>query len=614
MKRMFQRLHRFVSALSISTKIIVIIVGLLCLPFLAFGVVWFQMSTETIEANAREVNRELVRQTSAQLDSYFTDLERSTFPMVSNPLIQQFMNLQAGDTLGLLDVRTRIESSLLPTLFAGRADIYGFSIASRNGVFSNYGNSARERAAQLLSMDDQTDREPYKVIGLTVDKSNLIVTVLRRFWDSQRYITPGFLMFDLNLNQITRIVNNIQLGKTGKIALIDASGLYVYHSNQELMGQPIPYADRAQLMNKPEGYFVKGDGKEEILTVFHRSTLNNWVMVSEVPMRELVGNLIGLRNVSIWVGLALIVFVLAVLGGFSIYLSRSLQLLQRLMVRAENGDLAVRAPERSNDEIGRVNRSFNKMVGEIRRLIEVVHTAQLKEKELQLKEREAVVMAMQSQINPHFLYNTLEVINSYALVEGVIPISNMTTALSDLFRYSVGSPNEIVSLREEIVHLRSYFEIQKERYRALEVELGTNDRDTGSVQAVRLLIQPLVENAFIHGYERHKLRPSYIGIRGEVGGEAYVLTIADKGGGMPADKLERYNRLFAGGDSRDAGASSDASNEAGAGVSDGKGIGLWNVHQRIRLLFGAPYGLFILKSDSAGTVIQVTLPYRQDWR
>lgn len=624
MRTLILRLLRPLSALSINAKINAMIVSFLCLPFFIFGLIWFQKSTETIEANATQINQELLAQTISQLDAYFTDLERSTFPLVSNPLIQAFMNLQPDDYLELNDLKSKMDSNLWPSLFYGRTDIYGFSIASRNGVFANYGNTDRERAAKLLTMDELSDQVTYKVMGLTFVEQQLpIITIIRKFWDTQKYETAGLMMFELNVNQVTRIVRNIKLGETGKVSLIDSKGYVVYHSNPEMWNKQISDEDREQFQDKQEGFYFKGSGSNELLTVFHRSPLNDWIMVSEVPLKELVGSLIWIRNLSIWVGLALILFVLAVLSGFTYYLSRSLLLLQQLMQRAENGDLNVQAPERRNDEIGKLNRSFNNMVSEIRRLIEVVHTSQLKEKELQLKQREAVMMAMQSQINPHFLYNTLEVINSYALVEGVIPISNMTTALSDLFRYSVGSPNEIVTLKEEIEHLRSYFEIQKERYLSLTIELDTKDTETTRVKAIRLLIQPIVENAFIHGYERKKLRPDYIAITGKLRDHVYVLTIADHGGGMTPEQVDAYNQLFASGVS-EMDTDGDAANQMekadnqdksgplahnGASVSARKGIGLWNVHQRIRLVFGDAYGLHIVKSDSTGTIIQIKLPH-----
>lgn len=609
-------LYRRLSALSINTKINVLIIGLLCLPFFVFGLLWFQKSTETIETNARQYNQELIRQTGGHLDSYFRDLERSTFPLVSHPLLQQFMNLSPADTFELVKIKTAIEQELLPNFFFGRTDIYGFSIVSRSGISTNYGNAGRIYASELL--DELKDDETYKVMGLRLDGSTPVVTVVRKFWDTQGYQTAGFIIIDLNMTPFSRIVSNIKLGQTGHLSIIDSEGIIVEHTDPALWGKTIPEVELATLRSQAEGYYEKETDQGTMLMMFHRSELNDWSIVSQVPLEELVGKLISMRNISLWVGSCLIVFVLLILGAFSLHLTRSLQLLQRLMYRAENGELNVLAPEKRNDEIGRLNRSFNKMVGEIRRLIEVVHTSELKEKELQLRQKEAVLLAMQSQINPHFLYNTLEAINSYAVVEGVLPISNMTTALADLFRYSVGNPKEAVTLEEELRHLASYFEIQKERYRSLEVQIQTDESLLPYVRAVRLIVQPIVENAFTHGYEQHKLKPSYIGLYGEVRDNGYVLSVVDKGKGMPPERKAGYDRLFASNSDLDKSGAEEESEER---RSDGREpyvplpaagrsrIGLRNVHQRIRLVFGEPYGLKIRHSDETGTRIDLLLPF-----
>ncbi|MDF2658790.1 MAG: signal protein [Paenibacillus sp.] len=611
-----QTLYRRLSGLSIQTKMNVLIIGLLGLPFFIFGLLWFQKSTETIETNARQYNQELIRQTGGHLDSYFRDLERSTFPLVSHPLIQQFMSLSPTDTFELVKIKSAIEQELLPNFFFGRTDIYGFSIVSRNGISTNYGNAGRIFAAELL--DELKDDETYKVMGLRLDGSTPVVTVIRKFWDTQAYQTAGFIIIDLNMTPFSRIVSNIKLGQTGHLSIIDSEGKIVEHTDPALWGKAIPEEELATLRSQTEGYYEKKTEQDTMLVMFHRSALNDWIIVSEVPLRELAGKLIAMRNISLWVGSCLIVFVLLVLGAFSLHLTRSLQLLQRLMYRAENGELNVLAPEKRYDEIGRLNRSFNKMVGEIRRLIEVVHASELKEKELELRQKEAMLLAMQSQINPHFLYNTLEAINSYAVVEGVLPISNMTTALADLFRYSVGDPKEAVTLEEELRHLSSYFEIQKERYRSLEVDIRTDEHVLPCVRAVRLIVQPIVENAFTHGYEKHKLKPSYIGLHGEVRDNGYVLSVVDKGKGMPPERKAGYDRLFAGnpdaggGAEYERGSSPQGSDGASSAAQPAAGrgrIGLSNVHQRIRLVFGEPYGITIRQSGETGTRVDILLPF-----
>jgi two-component system, sensor histidine kinase YesM len=240
------------------------------------------------------------------------------------------------------------------------------------------------------------------------------------------------------------------------------------------------------------------------------------------------------------------------------------------------------------------------MIEEIQHLIEVNHLSQLKEMEMEIKQREAMLHSMQSRINPHFLYNTLEVINAYAIVARVKPISQMTVWLAHMFRYSIRNPNQFVLLLEEIEHVTTYFKIQQERYKDLELAMELDVSVLKQVKTLRLVVQPLVENAFIHAYERQQLKAEYIGISGEAADGFYVIRVVDKGRGMPPGMRDAYNSAF----------DQMTSKQMLMRNSEPfQKIGLWNVHSRIRLFFGEPYGLTIERSDSTGTVIALKLPF-----
>jgi two-component system sensor histidine kinase YesM len=590
------RLLQKARAFSIRTKLIVLILLFLCLPFLVFGVLWYDKSSETIEQNAIHYSRQLVSQMNVQLESYFADLERTTFPLITHPKIQKFMKLTPEQKYELFLITKDIEKELIPNFIFGRADIHSFTIINQAGVTSSYGEvTPRER--NLKYMREIPESKNYMIMGIGTINSTPVLTISRKFRDTLSYANNGVIIIDLNLNEIAKIAENVKLGKTGYVWILDSNANIVYHPDRKKWGQRVPLSYLTGFHKNKDGFFIKEVDGEKRLIIFQQSNSNHWITVSEVPMKELIGSLIDLRNVTIWTGLLLIMFVLIMLSGFSYYLMKSLFHLQKLMKRAESGDLTVQAPENIDDEIGTLNLSFNKMVGEIRRLIEVVHATKLKEKEMQIKQREAMMQAMQSQINPHFLYNTLEVINSYAIVEEVMPISKMATSLADMFRYSVGNPQQVVPLQEEVDHINTYFEIQKERYPYLQFHYDMDQALPGKVYAVRLMLQPIIENAIIHGYEKCKLRPEYIGLTSETGKYGCTLRIIDKGGGMDALQMKRFNRFFS---------EHPADDESELPFDR---IGLWNVHHRIRLNFGAPYGLYVEKSDESGTVVQIKLPF-----
>lgn len=596
---------RSLQGLSIKTKLIALVVVFLCLPFLTLGIIWYEISTSSIEKNAIEYNLQMVSQVNDRLEAYFSDLETTTYPFVVHPRIQDFIDFDRP--IEFAERNELLEN--LPNLFFGRDDVFGFSIVSDTNIVvkavsgrASYGPAETGKHRHIYETELAAQGPRYKILGIDEVSSNAsqngvqVLRIVRKFTNPETYRAVGMLIIDLQLDRIAGIAETLSVGPQSYVWVVDSDGLIVYHPDKSHLAQPVKqeYIDNFSAHASEGVFFRTAEDGERTLVVFRKSGNTGWTMVSEVPMHALIGDLIDLRNFTLWAGSALVFFVLVVLSMFSFSLTRSLRHLQHLMEKAENGDLFVKAPSKRRDEIGGLNRSFNKMVEEIRRLIEVVHASRIREKEMEIKQREARMRALQSQINPHFLYNTLEVINSYAILEGISPISKMATALADVFRYSIGNPNEKVSLRDELTHIRTYFDILSERYPYLEVDGRITEEDASGVSAVRLILQPIVENSFKHGYEKHKRRLGYIGFSGERLVDFFLLRVIDRGAGMPAGKANEYNRYF---------------QQADAVLESDERIGLWNVHQRIRLAYGSPYGLHIEASGPEGTVIQVRLPY-----
>ncbi|WP_248927608.1 sensor histidine kinase [Paenibacillus hamazuiensis] len=594
-------------ALTIKAKLLLLILFFLCVPLLAFGASWYASSTESIEKNAISYSEQLVRQINGQLDSYFADLERVTYPLLLHPHIQTFMKLEPNEQYERFVISRKISEELFPSIIFGRPDIYGLSIVSKNGIATASYNGLAAMESYEQYKDALLGDQNYKIMGLSFKDYTPVLTIARRFLDTLSYQSAGMLVVHLRMNEIIKICEKIKLGESGFVWIMDQQGNIVYHPDKEKWGKPV--GDRGIRLNLDDrsGYYVENVAGEKMLVIYDRSQATGWTLVSEVPLSQLNGDLVRWRNVTVWIGLLLVGLALFLVGGFSLYMTQSLSHLQRLMRRAEEGDLTIRAPERRDDEIGSLNRSFNRMAGKIQSLIEEVQHSKQKENEMELRQRESALQAMQSQINPHFLYNTLEIINSYAIIEGVKPISRMATSLAGIFRYSIGHPQQTVTLKEELRYIRTYLEIQQERFKTLHVEADVQEDELGRVMALRLMIQPLVENAFKHGYDRHKLKPTYIGIFGEKRDDVYLLRIEDRGGGMDPALRDKYNEMFMGGNGGTAEAGGDSEMIAPA-VQPGA-IGLWNVHQRIRLSFSEGYGLYIVKSDETGTIVEMRLKY-----
>ncbi|MEC0264352.1 sensor histidine kinase [Paenibacillus anseongense] len=590
-----------IKTMTIKLKLVLLFFGFFCLPFLILGKFWYDRSMETIEDNAINNNQQLMRQINYNLDVYFSDIKKATLPLLAHPLVQQFVKIDPTNQYDYYDLSSRIRADLIPNMVYNRDDIYGLSIISLKGPY--YSNIAfADRVDRYRKEFADNNKDNFRILGISMTGDGTeVITVFRRIIDNETYVTAGYLIIDLSLNRTTDIINQAQLGKTGIISIVNTDDRYLYHPDPQKWQQLLPAKYKNHFENISSPYFTNGTGAGKSIVVYNRSASTGLTIVSEVPLRELMEDLIYFRNLTLGFVLLLIVLAFVTILSFSLSITRALSHLMNLMKKVEMGDLSIRAPLRK-DEIGSLNRGFNLMLEDLNRLIKMMNTSHQKEKEMAIHQRESKIQMLQARINPHFLYNTLGVINAYAIIAKVKPISQMTVWLSDIFRYSIDNPEDTVSLAEEIQHMFNYIHIQKERYQSLEVDVDLDLNRLKEIHTLRLTVQPIVENAFIHGYEDYSIKPTYMGLRASFDDAGIKLLIIDKGRGMPPDLVETYNQAF-------AFMSEEQMLQASAPFG---GIGMWNVHSRLRLEFGEPYGLYIVCSENTGTIVEIRMPYRKE--
>jgi two-component system sensor histidine kinase YesM len=597
-----------IGKLSMHVKLAILVLGFVCIPFLVSGMIWYENSTRIIENNAIHYSRQIVEQVNNNLDSYFVELGTITSPVLTSPLVNQFLNSKNTDTYDMYLMKRRVENELFLNILSVRTDIINLSIVSDDGlVVSSYEDRGSLEAFREYKGNRTTNPtfKNFNIEGVRKVNSSNVLTITRDLRDISKNKISAMLIIDVNYKVIPRMLENVKLGNSDLIWVMDAENRIIYHPNEQLWGKNVneavpAYAGQGE---EKDGFYIdQSSGKKKLVT-FDDLKSTGWVIVDELPLEELIGSLMNLRYLTLAIGIILVVLVLFAVGTFTLPLTRSLLLLEKLMRKAENGNLNVRAPQKKGKEIGSLFSSFNNMVAEIKRLVDVVHTAELKNKEMEVKQMESSLLILQSQINPHFLYNTLEVVNSYAIEAGVRPISKMVTSIAKMFRYNVGNPQKTVTLLEEIEHIQTYLSVQTERFEALKVEWDINEAEVMQVSTVRLILQPLVENALQHGYEEYNRKPEYLKISGHFTDDrAYIISLIDKGNGMPEDTLNRLNRLFK---------EVTLKQMVQAHQFQEKNIGLWNVHSRLRLTFGEPYGIYIRESGPSGTQMDIILPGRK---
>ncbi len=311
-------------------------------------------------------------------------------------------------------------------------------------------------------------------------------------------------------------------------------------------------------------------------------------MVGVTYLDEMMSRTDRLRNLFYLMAIVLVGVALTLSIFLTDMITMPLRRLRGTMKVVENGnfDVEVEEPD-TGDEISDLFRSFRNMILKIRELVEQ-NTAEQREK------RKSELNALQAQINPHFLYNTLDSIIWMAEAGDRKNVVLMTSALAKLLRKSISNRNEMVTLEEEIEYTRSYLIIQKMRYvDKLEYEMDVESAIL-QMEVVKLIVQPLVENAIYHGI-KYKEGKGLVRIEGGLGEDQVVLRIIDNGVGMTKTQLAH---VF---DERET-------------DTRRNGVGVLNVHRRIRLHYGGEYGLSFESAEGEGTTVSIHLPLPDPYR
>lgn len=407
-------------------------------------------------------------------------------------------------------------------------------------------------------------------------RTEYVLTVGRNYYDitgtvgNEKYL--GTLLIDLRTDVFDRLFESLNLSEDGTVYVTDAAGHCYFSSDDTLVGQTLDVTQAT-----PNGQMRLSEEIPEYgLTV--------WCTQSRLPIETQIRAMQRVMAVGAAFSLAGLL-----LGAmfFSRRLTQPLRDITRHMAEVESGNFSDRIPVTSNDELGDLTRRFNQMSAQLDTYTKQVYVSKIKQTEAELN-------ALKSQIYPHFLYNTLEIIRMTAVSRQDNMVAEMVEALSDQIRYVIGTVNDLVPLRREIDNLTKYVYLLNCRFNN-KVSFSCSCGRLTDCLIPKLILQPIVENAFIHGIKPME-GPGHIQLAAETVEDKIVLTVMDNGVGMSAEAVDRIYALL---DSDQPGEKKDY--EWGS-------IGLKNVHDRLRYLYGAEYGVSLFSTPGVGTVIHVTIP------
>ena len=386
----------------------------------------------------------------------------------------------------------------------------------------------------------------------------------------------AWVALDLRFASISSYINNVGIGQHGYCFLMDESGI-LYHPQQQLIYSQLKSEDTDTLANLPDGTYSESN----VIYVLQTVEGSPWRVVGVSYVDELVTS-------SLWenfwlLALAAVAVLLAALVSsivISRALSRPLKGLSRAMRQFEkNADTFTYAPVGGAREVQELSESFGHMVVKIQHLMETVRREEINLRKTELK-------ALQAQINPHFLYNTLDSIAWMCEQGRNDEAVQMVNALAQLFRISISRGHELIPIRSELRHAESYLKIQKHRYKNQFSYRFNVDESCLDFLCNKITLQPIIENAIYHGING-LVDEGEIVITLRADGSDVVFTVADNGVGMEAEQIQAILRKER---------------------SDHTGIGIKNVNDRLKIYFGEGYGITIDSEPDVGTTVTIRMP------
>lgn len=573
---------------SIQWNILVGMIGISVLLVFITSIVSYRFTYDSVEENSIDYTSKLIEQVNSNIEYYLEEMDSISRTISFNYDIKDYFTksdlLTDGQKVMYED---RIKASI-STILESREDIvsicvFGYSgniITSKNRALNSNANiEEQDWYINALSNNGKVSISSSHVQNIFKGEYPWVVSLSRELENADNQKPIGVLLIDLNYNVINEICSNIELGEKGYIYIIDQEGDIVWHPYQRLIHSGLQDEVIDDVLMTKNGSFSRYiNGEDQIYTV-KSSERTGWKIVGVTYSDELVSNS---SDLQLYFGITiLVILVLALVISYFISrsISKPIKRLKKSMEKVQAGNLHEIVDIKTNNEIGDLSHTFNQMTEEIRLLLDKNVAEQRLKRKSELK-------ALQAQINPHFLYNTLDSIMWMSLANKNEEVVEMTAALAKLFRLSINKGAEFITVEDELKHVENYLIIQKYRYDSKLNYKITCDDTIYRYKMLKLSLQPLVENSIYHGI-KNKDGDGNIIIRAKDDGDYILLEVEDDGVGMTKEQLTNiYTK-----DSQ-----------------KGSGVGVKNVNERLKLYFGEAFGLHYQSTIYEGTTVRIRIP------
>ncbi|MGI8384346.1 sensor histidine kinase [Robertmurraya sp. P23] len=565
---------------SLRTKFLIMFLFLTIFPLILVGMVSYMKSYNIIAQKSYSLGQIQVAQVRREFDDVIHDIKRFTEIGKKESTVEFLIDKQntaeeSKSILGIIKLYResyQYSGSIMNIKIIG---LDGKAVSEDRGVHQLDREALTEPPfVKLLDQPAKTLIEPiYKNSNPALSMTSTIVS-------DQSNEVIGFINIVIKATVFKNILQDTSQ-KTSSTTQIETETGKILFLHPHLT-KTLSISDKKTIEENKSGYFTQG----ETFFVFDTSDLTDWKFIRYTPISVISKEANEIRSLIVLTVGSIVILSIVLYFFITSRLILPLRTLKEKMKQVSQGDLDVHLDNMGRDEIADLGENFNSMIMKIKALLtkSVNEQKQLKIAELR---------TMQAQINPHFLYNSLETIIWMAEAKKSQHVIEITKALSHFFRISLSKGKDLITLEDEIDHIKNYLTIQKMRYQdILDITFHLNE-DILKHEIIKLTLQPLVENAIYHGI-KNKRGKGFVRIKGDFTPEGYIcIDVIDNGIGIKDEKLK------------------DIRFQLSQGVPFGKdqgGFGMVNVHQRIFLYYGEPFGLTINSWYGSGTRVSLIIP------
>ncbi|MBD2845635.1 sensor histidine kinase [Paenibacillus sp. IB182496] len=577
--------------LTFRRKLVLSYLALVVLSTALIGIFSYLNATRIVEEQISVTYKQALHQANINIVYRLREVENVSELILMDTRLQEVLKREQqgyslqqreqmlDDYYALMDVITNLESNR--NIFRIRLFVSGDALYARehNNIFNMRELDEVLRQQQLQQQREMLWKSTYEQEYLPMHRLQ-VLSLFRSIYDFKSLTSRlGIVAIDVREDTLREVIESVNFSRNGAIYVYNgkqritslASSSLASYPEDEMMRQLLT-VDRAARMP------ILNVGGEDYFTIFQPIDYNGWEIAALVPVDEIRGMSDVIGQYTGLIGLLVVAIAILPVILLSNRLTRGLRSLVHHMQEVKQGHYGTLVPVTGNDEISGLQAQYNSMLLRIRELVDTVYR-------MEIRKQAAELIALESQIKPHFLYNTLDTLKWMGMKIKAERIVLLVDALSKFFRLGLNRGRELTTLVGELNHVQAFMNIQDIRYAGKLNYYCEVDSDVLSVPIMKLILQPIVENAVLHGIQQKEDHAGTVIVRVGIADKQLIFDVIDDGVGMSAEQARVLLQ-----------------------EGRGRGYGAKNVHQRIRLYYGEPYGAECYSRQGIGTLIRIRLP------